>query len=252
MSMKRFSLAVIADSLLAALCAFIIFFTLVRYYSNSAAGLAAGIAAALISGAGAYLLKRRSRRKRQAHTICRAGTAKLAAHLAVLEPEKSRALFAECYDDCKFDGEYARMNGKTYMCNFSLEPVRADALIPLLRMQTEDKKCLVCSAAAPDCAALAESYGIELVCAEQIYTMLEKRGKLPESYMCEPKGRARFFAKVRARFTRKLCLPAFWSGAALMFFSYFTYYPYYYIALGTALLILCAAAAVFGGRLNQS
>ena len=250
--MKRFTFAVFADSLLAALCAFIIVFTLVRYYHSAGAGLAAGIAAGLAAGAGAYLLKRRLRRKRQAHTIFRAGAAKLAAHLAVSEPERALGLFAECFDECKLDGEYALANGKIYLCNFTLEPVRADALIPLLRMQTEYKKCLACGTAAPECAALAESYGIELVCAEGIYTMLEKRGKLPETYLCQPKGRARFAAKVRARFTRKLCLPAFWSGAALMFFSYFTYYPYYYIAFGTALLILCAAAAVFGGRKSQS
>ena len=252
LSMKKFSLAVVADSLLAALCAFIIIFTLVRYYANAAAGLAAGIAAGAVTGAGTYLLKMRMRKKRQAHTVFRAGAAKLAAHLAVSAPEEARKLFAECFENCKLDGEYALTNGKIYLCDFKLEPVRADSLLPLLRLQTEEKKCLACGAATSECAALAESFGIEIVSAEAIYSMLESRGKLPESYLCEQKGRTRFIAKVRSRFTRRLCLPAFWSGAALMFFSYFTYYPWYYIAFGTALLILCAAAAVFGGRKSQS
>lgn len=250
--MKRFSLAVFADSLLAALCAFIIAFTLVRYHFNAAGGIAAGVAAAVVAGTGAYLLKRRARRKKQAHTILRAGTAKLAAHLAVLEKGEAAALFAECFENCKLDGIYASTNGKIYLCNFTLEPLRADALVSVLRMDTGLKRCLACNSATTECADLAESYGIELMCAEEIYTLLEKRGKLPEKFLCEPKGRARFFARVKARFTRKLCLPAFWSGAALMFFSYFTYYPFYYIAFGTALLMLCAAAAVFGARKVQS
>lgn len=51
--MKRF-VPLIADAVLAAVCAFLLFFTLVRFYFSTAAGLAAGIIGGLAAGAGAF------------------------------------------------------------------------------------------------------------------------------------------------------------------------------------------------------
>lgn len=38
------------------------------------------------------------------------------------------------------------------------------------------------------------------------------------------------------------------SGAVMLFFSYFSFYPVYYIVSGSLLLVMCAAAAIFGKR----
>ena len=56
------------------------------------------------------------------------------------------------------------------------------------------------------------------------------------------------FSKIKGGFSRRLCMPAFWSGAAMLFFSYFSFYPVYYIVSGSLLLVLCSAAAIFGKR----
>ena len=81
--MKRY-IPLIADSVLAALCVFLLFFTLVRYYYTAAAGLAAGIVAGAAAGTGAFFYIRAKQFKRQSFTASRTGAEKLALHLAML------------------------------------------------------------------------------------------------------------------------------------------------------------------------
>ena len=121
-------------------------------------------------------------------------------------------------------------------------------LLPLLRFDGAKKKYFACASATAKCADFAAAAGIALLCADDVYELIKVAEKLPGKYLWEGKKRKKFLTLVRSRFTRKLCLPSFWSGAALLFFSYFTYYPVYYIAVGSALLLLCGAAAIFSGR----
>ena len=91
--MKRF-VPLIADATFAAVCAFLLFFTLVRYYFGAGAGLAAGICAGLAAGAGAFCYIKAKQKKSSDLALCEAEAQKLAMHLAMLEPDKSLELFA--------------------------------------------------------------------------------------------------------------------------------------------------------------
>ena len=224
----------ISDALLAAVCVFLLFFTLVRYYISNAAGLAAGIVAGLAAGAGAFCYIRARQKKSTDVSACRAEAEKLAVHLAILGDGGARKLLAECIE--------------VYFTDFKLEAADIDDLLPLLRFDGAKKKYFACASATAKCADFAAAAGIALLCADDVYELIKVAEKLPGKYLWEGKKRKKFLTLVRSRFARKLCLPSFWSGAALLFFSYFTYYPVYYIAVGSALLLLCGAAAIFGGR----
>ena len=237
----------ICDALLAAVCVFLLFFTLIRYYFDAAAGLAAGIVCGLAAGAGAYFLIMARRSRADGITEGRAEAQKLAVHLAILGEEGANKLLADCLYGARLDGQFILKDGALYLACFKAEPVTADCLLPLVRREGE-KKYFVCSSATQSCADFAAATRIELLRADDVYKIFKEAGKLPEKYLFEGKKRTKFFALVRSRFTRKLCLPAFWSGAALLFFSYFTYYPIYYIVSGSLLLLLCCLAALFGKR----
>lgn len=245
--MRRY-IPLILDALLAAVCVFLLFFTLVRYYFSAGAGIAAGVVAGLAAGAGAFCYIRARQNKSVSLSACKAEAEKLAVHLAVLGNDGARALLAGCIKDAAISGEFIESPTCAYYADFKLEAATADELLPLLQLETNKKKCLACPSATPKCAEFAAAAGIELLCADGIYAVIKGAGKLPEKYLWEGKKRAKFLALVRSRFTRKLCLPAFWSGTALLFFSYFTYYPVYYIVSGSLLLLLCGAAAIFGKR----
>ena len=238
----------ISDALLAAVGVVLLFFTLVRYHISTAAGLAAGIVAGLAAGAGAFCYIRARQKKSTDVSACRAEAEKLAVHLAILGDGGARKLLAECIEGARETGQFIESENAVYFTDFKLEAADIDDLLPLLRFDGAKKKYFACASATAKCADFAAAAGIALLCADDVYELIKVAEKLPGKYLWEGKKRKKFLTLVRSRFTRKLCLPSFWSGAALLFFSYFTYYPVYYIAVGSALLLLCGAAAIFGGR----
>ncbi len=246
MCVRKF-IPIVSDAAVAALCTFMLAFTFVRYHFGNTYGLIAALPAALAAGTLVFLYKGRKRKRALDTAAMSAGAEKLAAHLALLGPEESAALFARGLDGAKPDGSVAETDRGLYFCSFTPEPADRNALLTAIRHRTEKKKHFVCCTATQECARLAEETGIELICAEEIYGLLKEKDALPGKYLLE-KPKSGMFSKIKGGFSRRLCMPAFWSGAAMLFFSYFSFYPVYYIVSGSLLLVLCAAAAIFGKR----
>lgn len=246
MCVRKF-IPIVSDAAVAALCTFMLAFTFVRYHFGNTYGLIAALPAALAAGTLVFLYKGRKRKRALDTAAMSAGAEKLAAHLALLGPEESAALFARGLDGAKPDGSVAETDRGLYFCSFTPEPADRNALLTAIRHRTEKKKHFVCCTATQECARLAEETGIELICAEEIYGLLKEKDALPVKYLLE-KPKSGMFSKIKGGFSRRLCMPAFWSGAAMLFFSYFSFYPVYYIVSGSLLLVLCAAAAIFGKR----
>lgn len=246
MCVRKF-IPIVSDAAVAALCTFMLAFTFVRYHFGNTYGLIAALPAALAAGTLVFLYKGRKRKRALDTAAMSAGAEKLAAHLALLGPEESAALFARGLDGAKPDGSVAETDRGLYFCSFTPEPADRNALLTAIRHRTEKKKHFVCCTATQECARLAEETGIELICAEEIYGLLKEKDALPVKYLLE-KPKSGMFSKIKGGFSRRLCMPAFWSGAAMLFFSYFSFYPVYYIVSGSLLLVLCSAAAIFGKR----
>lgn len=246
MCVRKF-IPIVSDAAVAALCTFMLAFTFVRYHFGNTYGLIAALPAALAAGTLVFLYKGRKRKRALDTAAMSAGAEKLAAHLALLGPEESAALFARGLDGAKPDGSVAETDRGLYFCSFTPEPADRNALLTAIRHRTEKKKHFVCCTATQECARLAEETGIELICAEEIYGLLKEKDALPGKYLLE-KPKSGMFSKIKGGFSRRLCMPAFWSGAAMLFFSYFSFYPVYYIVSGSLLLVMCAAAAIFGKR----
>lgn len=246
MCVRKF-IPIVSDAAVAALCTFMLAFTFVRYHFGNTYGLIAALPAALAAGTLVFLYKGRKRKRALDTAAMSAGAEKLAAHLALLGPEESAALFARGLDGAKPDGSVAETDKGLYFCSFTPEPADRNALLTAIRHRTEKKKHFVCCTATQECARLAEETGIELICAEEIYGLLKEKDALPGKYLLE-KPKSGMFSKIKGGFSRRLCMPAFWSGAAMLFFSYFSFYPVYYIVSGSLLLVMCAAAAIFGKR----
>ena len=236
--MKRF-VPLIADAVLAAVCAFLLFFTLVRFYFSTAAGLAAGIIGGLAAGAGAFAYIAAKQSRSASLSAGKREAEKLAVHLACIPQSEAEELFMRCLDEPEQKDGRIECEGEAYFTKFCMEPCNRDDLLPAARFKTDKKKYFVCNAATAACAEFAADCGVEIICADGVYERLKARGAVKK---------VKFFARIKSRFTKKLCLPSFASGAALLFFSYFTYYPIYYIVAGSLLLLLCLAAAVFGRK----
>ena len=168
--MKRF-IPLIADTLLAALCAFILFFTLVRYYHGAAAGLAAGICGGLAAGGAAYVYISLKQKKNDSAAAAGAGAAKLCTHLALLDPREAERLFASCLKGAEQKNGRIEDGENAYFLHFAPEPADMDDLLEAARADTDKNKIFVCCAATQKCTEFAECAGIEIAAAGKLYKM---------------------------------------------------------------------------------
>ena len=106
MCVRKF-IPIVSDAAVAALCTFMLAFTFVRYHFGNTYGLIAALPAALAAGTLVFLYKGRKRKRALDTAAMSAGAEKLAAHLALLGPEESAALFARGLDGAKTDDSVA-------------------------------------------------------------------------------------------------------------------------------------------------
>ncbi len=247
--MRRINLPLLLDTLFAGACAFLLFFTAIRYYTkNAVIALVFAVTACLLFGALGFLYISRKQNKKLLISRNEKNKKLLALHLSLSSDAYVCALLSDCL---KADGDKPVIkNGKiltndcVYFVNFKMQPLCEDDVAAIIKTKTEKKKLLFCCAVAPEAAALAENFSIEIKQLDYVYALLEEKKLLPEKYIYEGAKKINVFKRIKMRFNRKICAPLFWSGAALLALSYFTFFPIYYIISGSIMLILAAVTLV--------
>ncbi len=243
--MKRFSLAFVSDILFFSLCAFILCFALTRYFFRSAATAAvcaAGVAAAV--GVLAYFLLSSRHRKKTIVSLGEKQKTMLSMHLSIAPKSKIISTF-----ESALDGTYAADNRiacgeKDYFMRFCLSPISPDDVADVIRTDGDNQKVILCCEAGREALNLAENFGVKIMQIGEIYLTLKDKDLLPEKYETGNAKAPSRWAKIRSRFNRRLCPSLFFCGAALSFFSLFTFYPIYYVVSGGILLLLAAASVL--------
>ncbi len=242
--MKRINLPLILDTAFTAVASFLLFFTIIRFYTKSAViGLIFGIAAFALFGALAFLYI--SRKQNKSLLISRDEKHKklLALHLSLSSDDYVKALMKKAIgEETKIRGKRMICGEKEYYFYFKMQPLSEDEVAQVIKRKTENEKIIYCTKTSVEAIMLAESFNIKITCFDEIYALLKSTDLLPEKYVYEGAQKISFFKKIKARFSRKLCAPLFWSGAALLALSYLTFYPVYYIISGGLMLILAAVA----------
>ena len=243
--MKRLNLPLILDTLFTAVCAFLLFFTALRFYTKTPLiGLIFGIAAALLFGALAFIYI--SRRQSKSLLISHDEKQKklLSLHLALSSDAYVKNLFLKCFENAEICGNRVIYGGVSYFFNFKMQHLSEDDIARIIKEDVPESKAVYCVKTSPEALILAENFGIKIIGIDEVYELLKGNDMLPEKFIYEDKKRPNIFKRVRERFSRKLCAPLFWSGLALLFLSYFTFFPIYYIVSGGLMLILAACALV--------
>lgn len=245
--MKRLNLPLILDTVFAALCAFLLFFTAIRFYTkNAVIGLVFGVAAGLLLGALAFLYISGKQNKSLIISKDEKEKKLLSLHLSLSRDEDIKNLFKKCLgEDAKIRGKRVICGGVSYFFNFKMQPLSEDDIAQVIKFKCDGEKKILCVNPSPEAALLASNFAIEIIGINGVYPMLKESGLLPEKYVYEEPKKPNVFKRIKARFSRKLCAPLFWSGAALLALSYFTFFPLYYIVSGGIMIILSAVALVF-------
>lgn len=245
--MKRLNLPLVLDTVFAGMCAFLLFFTAVRFYTKSAViGLIFGICALLLFGALAYVYISRKQNKNLLLSRDEKNKKMLSLHLSLSSDTYIKRLFKSLF------GEGARISGQKILFgetanffNFKMQPLSEDDVARVIKYRFEGKKRIYCAKISPEAAALASNFLIELTGIDGVYSALKDKQLLPDKYVYEGAKKIKFASRIKARFNRRLAAPLFWSGVGLLFLSYFTFFPVYYIVSGSLMLILSAVSLVF-------
>ena len=248
--MRRINLPLILDTLFTALCAFLLFFTSIRYYTRSVyIALGFAIAACLLFGALSFLYISKKQNKKLLLARDEKQKKLLALHLSLSSDEYISNLMIKSLPD---DGEKAEIKGKAisigdydYFCNFKMQPISEDDVAKVIKIKSDNKKVILCNRISAEALILCENFLIEVKQIDFIFNLLKEKELLPDKYIYEGQKKISAFRRIKARFSRKICAPLFWSGLALLFLSYFTFFPIYYIVSGGMMLVLSAVALVF-------
>ncbi len=247
--MRRINLPLILDTLFTALCAFLLFFTSIRFYTGSVyAALAFAIAAGLLFGSLSFIYISRKQNKKLLISRDEKQKKLLSLHLSLSSDGYICNLFEKCLSGedspAETDNGKVYVNDDVYYFAFKMQPITEDDIAKVIKNKQDGKKTVLCNKISPEAAMLADTFLIDIKNIDYVYELLKQRELLPEKYVYEGARKTGFFKRVKAHFSRRICAPLFWSGLALLFLSYFTFFPVYYIVSGGIMLILSAIALV--------
>lgn len=239
-------IAVAGDSLLAAACAFTLIFTAVRYYTkNPALGLGLGCAAFALFGALAFVRLSAARGAAIEHGKNRGKKKAFATYLCSLGRDEATALLAEAMDG-RATGDGAVCGDRLYLPVFMPEALSPDDLCEAARLKTDKKITAICNGATDEAVRFAAMFGIEMKFCDEIYDRLCERGAEPDVSAFAERARPAPREILKRAIKRSNARRLFWCGLWLTAFSYFTFFPVYYIVSGGIILVLAAVCAVFG------
>ena len=282
--MKKIDLPLWSDTVCLFLCLLLFFFAVFRFSLPLWAALLIAFAASGAAAALLFLFLRARRKKRHASEGEKAEIGRLVFHLAMSAPETNAALLAKCLNaaaqkngadgaaaqppdapadanaDTPADAEGGRVQlpyrakkdavlfekGRA-LVRFRFEKVTADELSPLVRAK-EERKAVFAGAFTDEAKKLADSFGLRLVEAPEVYTLVKESGCMPDPLLAPPKPRGGFLQKLRAGVHRRAWRGYAFAGISLLLFSLLTIFPIYYIVSGSILLTLALLVRFFGKK----
>ena len=247
--MRRINLPLILDTLFAGLCAFLLFFTSIRYYTrNAIIALVFAILACVLFGALSYMYISKKQNKRLLISRDEKQKKLLSLHLSLSTDEYIQELIKNCFEGgekAKFKQGAIIIGDCAYFYNFKMQPLSEDDIAKVIKVKCDEKKIVLCNGICIQALALCENFLIEVKQIDFVYNLLKENELLPEKYIYEEGKKIGILKRIKARFSRRISAPLFWSGFALLFLSYFTFFPLYYIISGGIMLILSAVTLVF-------
>lgn len=240
--MKLFPIA--ADALFYASCCFLLVLGVLRYFGTPLPlALPAAAAAALAIGTAVFLIKQKRQNKKYLGGAEERKRAALMTHLALAPPEEIKALLLHALET---NGQQAELkegelvlNGRPAALLFRMAPASQDDVAALVRTYGS-KFTLICSDLSPEADELTRSLSVPTIRTDKLYSVLKETDSIPEKLLPPVPSRKSRRERFRAVFKKSNARPFFVSGALLLLMSLFALFPVYYLAAGSALLLLSA------------
>ena len=176
---------------------------------------------------------------------------RLLTHLSLLSDEEKTKYFQTAFSklgaSVKRSGALRLFSDDAfYFLRFHFAPVTADEVANAARWKTAKTKRLLCSEIEENAAALCKKLNIELWTGEKIYAALKENEALPAHYRGEENAQTKGRNKPWIRFPKRSAKAFSSGGALLLVSSLFTPFPYYYLVIGSLLLLSAVFIRIFG------
>ena len=181
---------------------------------------------------------------------------KLLTHLALSSDEANTEFFRKFLQDSKNETatkvkRFARLRLYTetefYFLHFSFTPVTADEIAAFSRLKTGKKqKILLCSQIHEDAKALCERLHIDLRTGNELFLALKKADALPEKFLGEETVNKKAGRKFKLWFAKSNSRRFLTSGTLILLLSWLTPFSYYYLIMGSLLLLIAVFTRIFG------
>lgn len=245
--MKMLSLfAVITDSIFAAACSLFIFFTAIRFYTgNVPLALFFGIVAALVLGALCFLRLKAKRGRAISLGQSEGKRSNFKLYLCTLDKSGRMDILKKAYGGEIKDG--ALVSGdRIYVAEFTPLPLSSNDICRATAFASTLEKVVVCNSLSDEAKAVADRLDVRVAVADGLYEELEKKGELPESYPFKTGKKKNFMCMLKGAVKKSYALRWMMCGLWLTAFSYFTFFPVYYIVAGGVMLAFSAVCLLFG------
>jgi len=242
----KFNLSFFSDLLFYAACAFLISFTALRFALKSVVGalILSAFIALFITAVLAVLTQKRIIRRQQIK-LDDGECKNLCVYLSLAAGDLTESLFLSALDDAFADGDVIFDSAHAYVFRFKIAPIDSDDIAAALKLKTELERVVLCCRAGDSAKAFAGDFGVQVWEIEKIYSLLKNKNLLPKEYPHMAKAKRARLERLKKRFNRKLCPSLFFSGFFLLAFSFFTFYPLYYVIFGSVVILLSCACLFF-------
>ncbi len=214
----------------------------------------------LLFGVGVSMLTWSYLKKKHAVTVWKADEKRqmeqLTLHLTLLSPKEKYEFLAENAPvligeelnekEPSLPQPFFYTDSQVVDCRFTLSPLTADELSPLLSLGENRALVLLCNQLDKTAERLSAALSMKVLTLPTIYLKLKENERLPERY----KGEEAFQKKKKRRFSlwmqKSNAKPFLTGGALLLLSSLFSPFPYYYLVVGFAMVATSAAVRIFG------
>lgn len=138
-------------------------------------------------------------------------------------------------------------DGERVFLRFSFEPLSADDAAEFIKLRAEKKEnSLYCTDLAPQAEELLLRYGFAVHKGAEVYFLFKEQGKMPDFSALEKQKENKWVIRKRVWFSKKNSRPFLTGGVLLLFCSLLSPFPFYYLLVGSALLLLSLCVRFFG------
>ncbi len=134
---------------------------------------------------------------------------------------------------------------------FSFDKISSDMLINCYKQTPEGyKTAIICTSLSPDALTLASNLTakIEIVDISKLFLFLKENDMLPPITVKLTRSKKRLRDLIKQSFARKRCGHFFYVGTIMLAFSFFVFYPKYYLILGTLFCAFGLTCLLYGKK----